>query len=131
MLDADRAAPPRIRDAEPAPTDRDTLRERYHAVRKRTEELSGFLSPEDMQVQSRTECSPTKWHLAHVTWFFETFILRQAFPKRRPFHPDFPFLFNSYYEGRRATPTTAGTGPVDAAAVTRRVRLSARDRRRH
>lgn len=99
MPDADRAAPSGTRTAEPAPTDRDTLRDRYHAVRKRTEDLAGFLSPEDMQVQSRTECSPTKWHLAHVTWFFETFILREVFPKRRPFHPDFPFLFNSYYEG--------------------------------
>ncbi|EKV30075.1 hypothetical protein C882_0156 [Caenispirillum salinarum AK4] len=99
MLDDDRTGTPAAHPAEPAHADRDSLRARYAAVRKRTEDLAARLSPEDMQVQPRTECSPTKWHIAHVTWFFETFILREVFPRRKPFHPDFPFLFNSYYWG--------------------------------
>lgn len=79
--------------------DRDRARTRYRSIRRATERLAAPLSPEDMQVQSRPECSPTKWHLAHVTWFFETFILRAADPARPPFRPAFPLLFNSYYEG--------------------------------
>jgi ergothioneine biosynthesis protein EgtB len=55
------------------------------------------LIPEDMMVQSCPEASPAKWHLAHTTWFFETFILREFAPGYRPFHPDFLWLFNSYY----------------------------------
>lgn len=85
--------------ADRATEDRDVWRARWRAVRRCSEVLAAPLSPEDMQVQSRTECSPTKWHLAHVTWFFETFILRAVFPTRPPFRTDFPYLFNSYYEG--------------------------------
>ena len=48
-------------------------------------------------IQSCAEASPAKWHLAHTTWFFETFILRELDPEYRPFHPDFLWLFNSYY----------------------------------
>lgn len=96
--------PEAFRDAEaasapPAAGDRAAYRARYAHVRRFSEALAAPLSAEDMQVQSRTECSPTKWHLAHVTWFFETFILRDVFPTRPPHHPDFPYLFNSYYEG--------------------------------
>lgn len=96
--------PEAVRDADAAPAppaaeDRQIYRDRYATVRHLSEQLAAPLTPEDMQVQSRTECSPTKWHLAHVTWFFETFVLRDAFPTRPPFRPDFPYLFNSYYEG--------------------------------
>ena len=72
--------------------------ERFIRVRQRTMELIKPLTPEDMILQAMTDVSPTKWHLAHTTWFFETFIL---LPKKnyRPFHDDFQYLFNSYYEG--------------------------------
>lgn len=75
------------------------LIERFQAVRAQTEALAAPLSPEDQVVQSMADASPTKWHLAHTTWFFEEFILAvQGQPARR-FHPDYAFLFNSYYEG--------------------------------
>jgi ergothioneine biosynthesis protein EgtB len=70
---------------------------RYRAVRAATLALTAPLSPEDLMVQSCTEASPAKWHLAHTTWFFETFVLREFLPGYRDFHPDFHWLFNSYY----------------------------------
>jgi len=66
-------------------------------VRARTLELTAPLSEEDCCVQSMPDASPVKWHLAHTTWFFETFILEQFESGFRPFHPDFRVLFNSYY----------------------------------
>jgi ergothioneine biosynthesis protein EgtB len=62
------------------------------------------MSPEDMMVQSSPDASPAKWHLAHTTWFFETFVLREFRPSYRPFHPDFVWLFNSYYNAVSAQP---------------------------
>lgn len=59
--------------------------------------LSAPLAPEDMAVQAMPDASPVKWHLAHTTWFFETFILKHAPRGYRPFHPQFEYLFNSYY----------------------------------
>ena len=62
----------------PDPTwDADTLVARYDEVRAHTETLAAPLSPEDQTVQSMPDVSPTKWHRAHVTWFFETFVLRR------------------------------------------------------
>ena len=78
--------------------DRDTLRERYRAVRDRTEALAAPLSPEDQVVQSMPDVSPTKWHRAHTTWFFETFLLSPALTRYRVFDPAYAYLFNSYYE---------------------------------
>jgi ergothioneine biosynthesis protein EgtB len=75
------------------------LLDEYRAVRARTLELAAPLSPEDQGVQSMPDASPTKWHLAHTTWFFETFVLHSHLPDHRPFDPTFKFLFNSYYEG--------------------------------
>src|SRR5215472_2512246 len=69
----------------------------YRAVRHTTAQLCAPLSPEDMMVQSCPEASPAKWHLAHTTWFFETFILREFDPAYRPFKADFLWFFNSYY----------------------------------
>src|SRR5471030_1022035 len=70
----------------------------YVAVRGTTERLAAPLHPEDQTVQSMADVSPTKWHRAHVTWFFETFLLAEHLPGYRPFHPMFGYLFNSYYE---------------------------------
>jgi len=69
----------------------------YQAVRAASLALAAPLSPEDMMVQSCTEASPVKWHLAHTSWFFETFVLSEFLPAYKPFHPDFHWLFNSYY----------------------------------
>lgn len=75
---------------------RQTLIDRFAAVRTATEELATPLTPEDQQLQSMPDCSPTKWHRAHTTWFFETFLL---LPRGvEPFDPHYGFLFNSYYE---------------------------------
>ena len=60
--------------------------------------LCAPLTPEDMMVQSCAEASPAKWHLAHTTWFFESFVLREFLPEYRLFNADFQWLFNSYYE---------------------------------
>ncbi|WP_226646673.1 ergothioneine biosynthesis protein EgtB [Microbulbifer variabilis] len=69
----------------------------YQRVRGETECLAAPLSAEDMQLQSMPDASPTKWHLAHTSWFFETFILAQYLPKYQLFDPQFHHLFNSYY----------------------------------
>lgn len=76
---------------------RSGLDHQFCNVRQQTESLCEPLSPEDMMVQSCPESSPAKWHLAHTTWFFETFVLSEFAPAYRPFDPDFRWLFNSYY----------------------------------
>ena len=73
------------------------LLEQYKSVRRQTELLVSSLSAEDQMVQSCPEASPAKWHLAHTSWFFETFLLSQHLNNYRPFHPQFRLLFNSYY----------------------------------
>ena len=79
-------------------TDRSAERDRFAAVRQQTETLAGHLSPEDQAIQSMPDVSPTKWHLAHTSWFFETFLLGPLDPAYREFDPAFAYLFNSYYE---------------------------------
>lgn len=75
------------------------LLDRYRQVRSALETACRSLSAEDMVVQSMADASPAKWHLAHTTWFFETFVLSDpTFGNYKPFHPDFNFLFNSYYD---------------------------------
>jgi ergothioneine biosynthesis protein EgtB len=74
------------------------LAERFAATRTLTEALASPLSAEDQTVQSMPDVSPTKWHRAHTTWFFETFLLVPEVPTYRPFHPAYGYLFNSYYE---------------------------------
>jgi ergothioneine biosynthesis protein EgtB len=69
----------------------------YKAVRAMTSALVANLSAEDQMVQSCPEASPVKWHQAHTTWFFETFVLRPFLPDYKPFHEEFHWLFNSYY----------------------------------
>ncbi|HET9444021.1 MAG TPA: ergothioneine biosynthesis protein EgtB [Acidimicrobiales bacterium] len=70
----------------------------YREVRDLTERLAAPLSPEDQTVQSMPDVSPTKWHRAHTTWFFETFLLEPHAPGYVGFDPHSGFLFNSYYE---------------------------------
>jgi ergothioneine biosynthesis protein EgtB len=81
----------------PPPGEPLTLTERYEAVRRFTERLCEPLETEDYVIQSMNDVSPTKWHLAHVSWFFETFILKPHLPGYRPLHPQYAYLFNSYY----------------------------------
>lgn len=69
----------------------------FAAVRERTLALTEGLSAEDMMLQSMPDASPTKWHLAHTTWFFEAFVLQSLSPGYRPFDGSFTYLFNSYY----------------------------------
>jgi ergothioneine biosynthesis protein EgtB len=73
------------------------LRDRFYQVRKFTNALCVGLEPEDCVVQSMPDVSPTKWHLAHTTWFFETFILKKVVPGYCPEVPEYAYLFNSYY----------------------------------
>jgi ergothioneine biosynthesis protein EgtB len=79
----------------PAPP---TLAERYLATRALSETLVEPLSEADATLQSMPDASPAKWHLAHTTWFFETFLLRDHAPGYRLYDEQWPFLFNSYYE---------------------------------
>jgi ergothioneine biosynthesis protein EgtB len=89
-------------DHPPAPPaaapDTDALRQRYAAVRMLSCALAAPLSAEDQTVQTMPDVSPTKWHLAHTTWFFETFVLHAYDSGYTDYHPDFNYLFNSYYE---------------------------------
>lgn len=77
----------------------ETAAARYARIRQHTEALIEGLSAEDCQVQSMPDASPVKWHLAHTTWFFETFILEAALRDYRPHDPAYRVLFNSYYVG--------------------------------
>ena len=70
----------------------------FTSTRTQTEKIAAKLSPEDQQVQSMTDASPTKWHLAHSTWFFEVFLLKQYSKNYKEFDASFNYLFNSYYE---------------------------------
>jgi hypothetical protein len=75
------------------------LPSRFREVRAAMRKAAEPLSAEDMLVQSMPDASPTKWHLAHTTWFFETFLLSdEALGDYKSFHPSFGYLFNSYYD---------------------------------
>jgi ergothioneine biosynthesis protein EgtB len=75
------------------------LAERYSDTRKLTLDLAAPLSEADATIQPFPDASPAKWHLAHTTWFFETFVLRDHLAGYRPFDERYGFLFNSYYDG--------------------------------
>ncbi len=79
-----------------------TLPDRLRSVRRHSLDLAAPLSPEDQVVQASDDASPTKWHLAHVTWFFETFLLKPFLPSYQLFDERFPYCFNSYYEAEGA-----------------------------
>ncbi len=77
---------------------RAALRQYFHEVRQHSMALTASLSAEDQCVQSMPDASPTKWHLAHTTWFFEAMLLMPHLSGYRPFNPSWHYLFNSYYE---------------------------------
>jgi ergothioneine biosynthesis protein EgtB len=91
-------------DQQPAASPSDThigdLKQRLSASRKLSLELTSPLSDEDQVVQPMDDASPTKWHLAHTTWFYESFILKPTLPGYREFSADFEYCFNSYYESK-------------------------------
>jgi ergothioneine biosynthesis protein EgtB len=107
---------------EPKATPADRLVEAFRAVRGETERRAARLSPEDQLVQSMPDASPAKWHRAHTTWFFEQFLLVPHVQGYKPFHPDFAFLFNSYYVSagprhtrhNRGVITRPGVSEIDA-----------------
>ena len=110
--------PPRLR-ARATPVPASDLAVRYAAVRRQTEALAAPLSAEDCALQSMPDASPVKWHLAHATWFFETFILADR-ADYRPFDPAFRVLFNSYYVGvgeRHPRPERGMLSRPDLASV--------------
>jgi ergothioneine biosynthesis protein EgtB len=88
------------------------LARRYAEIRATTLELAAPLSEADCQAQSMPDASPTKWHLAHTTWFFETFVLEAHEPGFAPHHPAFRMLFNSYYHGVGEQPARARRGLI-------------------
>ncbi len=79
------------------PVKRDTLLDAFRTTRSLSMTLADPLSTEDMVIQTMPDVSPTKWHMAHTTWFFETFLLKPNVTEYRPFHDAFEYLFNSYY----------------------------------
>ncbi len=81
----------------PAESD-DALSRRLFRVRRGSLDLSAPLEIEDQCAQAMEDASPTKWHLAHTTWFFEAFVLEPRLPEYRTFDPRFKYCFNSYYE---------------------------------
>src|SRR5215210_5224336 len=91
------------------------LGRRFAAVRERTVALCAPLSVEDQLVQAMPDASPTKWHLAHTTWFFEQFVLAGE----PAFDPEFGFLFNSYYEAVGPRVERARRGLVSRPALDR------------
>jgi len=86
------------------------LADRFRATRALTEALVAPLSDADASIQSMEDVSPAKWHLAHTTWFWETFLLREHAPEYQLHRQDWPFLFNSYYEAEGARISRAARG---------------------
>jgi ergothioneine biosynthesis protein EgtB len=94
-----------------------SLDAQYRVVRSRTETLCAPLAREDYVVQSMPDVSPTKWHLAHTTWFFETFVLVPHAPRYRVANPEYAFLFNSYYVQAGARHARASRGYISRPTV--------------
>lgn len=111
-----------------APAGADALAARFRATRALTEALAAPLSDADACIQSMEDASPAKWHLAHTTWFWETFLLRYHAPGYRP-REGWPFLFNSYYEAEGARISRAARGmlsrPTLAEVLAWRAEVSA------
>lgn len=96
---------------------RGALLERFQTLRSRSAALAACLSEEDMGAQTMADVSPTKWHLAHTSWFWETFLLEAHLPGYTPFDPRFAYLFNSYYEALGARQPRAARGHITRPGV--------------
>lgn len=96
---------------------RASLAEQYRATRALSEALARPLSDADASIQSMEDASPAKWHLAHTTWFWETFLLRDHAGGYRLHNPDWPFLFNSYYEAEGARISRFARGMLSRPAL--------------
>src|SRR5438876_5994573 len=103
----------------------------YRAVRQATARLCEPLAADDYLLQSMPEASPDKWHLAHTSWFFETFVLGTRLPGYRPLRPEFGVLFNSYYGGRRSALASRSTRASCPPHHRRGVQLSCLGGRAH
>ncbi|MDB5269572.1 MAG: hypothetical protein JWP58_2612 [Hymenobacter sp.] len=90
---------------------------RYRAVRAQSQALCAPLLPEDTVVQPMLDVSPPKWHLAHTTWFWETFLLKEYAPGYQLFHPDYAYLFNSYYNSLGSRVNRADRGTLSRPAL--------------
>jgi ergothioneine biosynthesis protein EgtB len=88
------------RETATARTEKEALLTAYARVREQTERLCEPLATEDYVVQSMKDVSPTKWHLAHTTWFFEVFLLEEYKPGYSPLNAEYHYLFNSYYNAK-------------------------------
>ncbi|MEO6153262.1 MAG: ergothioneine biosynthesis protein EgtB [Croceibacterium sp.] len=93
------------------------MTERFRAARRHSTALVAPLSEADATLQSMPDASPAKWHLAHPTWFFETFLLRDHVPGYRLYNETWPFLFKSYYEGEGERIARASRGMLSRPAV--------------
>ena len=90
---------------------------RYRAVRAQSQALCAPLLPEDTVVQPMIDVSPPKWHLAHTTWFWETFLLKEYAASYQLFHPEYAFLFNSYYNSLGSRVNRADRGTLSRPAL--------------
>ena len=90
---------------------------RFRAVRAQSQALCAPLLPEDTVVQPTLDVSPPKWHLAHTTWFWETFLLAEYAPGYRVFHPEYAYLFNSYYNSLGSRVNRADRGTLSRPAL--------------
>ena len=109
----------------------EVLAARYSHVRRVSLEICEPLQTEDFVVQSMPDASPTKWHLAHTSWFFEQFLLKPLLPGYRAFHPDFEYLFNSYYQSVGRMHERPQRGLLTRPTVDEVLQLSRARRRAH
>ncbi|HEX8444232.1 MAG TPA: ergothioneine biosynthesis protein EgtB [Allosphingosinicella sp.] len=96
----------------------DRLGGRFRAVRALSRAIAAPLSDADATIQPHPDASPAKWHLAHTSWFFETFVLRDHLPGYRAFDPAYAYLFNSYYDGEGARQPRDRRGMLSRPALT-------------